>query len=256
MKKINYIIIFLGLFMLWTCNVHAACDATEVNTLNRLATNVKASYEIIIKEVPKEETTDNPPDNITKEEYENYVFKYKYFRIYINNIVEELYVVVTNESTDEEFIFTYDDTDNGSVYFEELVGTKLVNYTIEIYASSVTNCQDEEIYSFNLTTPMHNAFSRSMLCEGIEEFYMCHEYLSVPVDFSTFLDDVQKYRETHLNSEEPLEEPIEEESEGFLDFIFSHLIVVLVISLIVIGSGVLITFIVIKKRRSRFIWER
>lgn len=251
MKNLRFLLLGISLFFINVEFAHAVCDATETNTLNSLAANVKASYEIVIKEVPKEETTDNPPDNITREEYENYVFKYKYFRIHITNIVEEIYVVVTNESTDEEYIFTYEDTDNGSAYFEEIVGTRLVNYTIEVYSSSVTNCQDEDLYSFSLTTPMHNQYSRSMLCEGIEEFYMCHEYLSVPVDFSTFLDDVQKYRDTHLNTEEVEEEPIEEDSAGFLDFVFSHWIVIVVISLVVIGGGVLVTCMVIKKRRSR-----
>ena len=113
--------------------VYAACDATEMNTLNSLAANVGKSYEVIEREVSSEEANATPPDGLTIEEYENYVFVRKFFRIYITNITEELYVVVTNENTGEEKTFNYADTDNGNVYFDERVGTEIVNYTIDIY---------------------------------------------------------------------------------------------------------------------------
>ena len=253
MKKIRVLIFTLMLFMIGGKYVYAACDATEMNTLNSLAANVGKSYEVIEREVSSEEANATPPDGLTIEEYENYVFVRKFFRIYITNITEELYVVVTNENTGEEKTFNYADTDNGSVYFDERVGTEIVNYTIDIYSSDITNCRDQRLYTQYLTTPMYNLNSESGLCEGIEDFYLCHEYLSVDVDFTNFMEKTEEYRASHTNGEVEEDIPVEENANGFIAFVQEHWLIVLGISVAVLAAGGLITFVVIKKRRSRIV---
>ena len=253
MKKIRVLIFTLMLFMIGGKYVYAACDATEMNTLNSLAANVGKSYEIITKELTKEETSFEPPGGITVEEYENFVFEVDYFKIYITNITEELYVVVTNENTGEKKTFNYDDTDNGTAMFEEMVGTEIVNYTIEIYSSDSTNCRDQRLYIQYLTTPMYNTASESSFCTGIEDFYLCHEYLSVDVDFTNFMEKTEEYRASHTSSDAEEEIPDEESESGFLNFVQDHWLIVLGISVAVLAAGGLITFVVIKKWRSRIV---
>ena len=253
MKKIRVLIFTLMLFLIGGKYVYAACDATEMNTLNSLAANVGKSYEIVTKELTQEETTFEPPGGITVEEYDNFVFEVDYFRIYITNITEELYVVVTNENTGEKRTFNYSDTDNGTATFEEMVGTEIVNYTIEIYSSDVTNCRDQRLYTQYLTTPMYNTASESSFCTGIEDFYLCHEYLSVDVDFTNFMEKTDEYRATHTDGETEGENSEEKTEDGFLAFIQDHWVVVLGISVAVLAVGGLTTYVVIKKRRSRIV---
>lgn len=253
MKKTRVLIFALMMFMIGGKYVYAVCDATETNTLNSLAANVGRSYEIITKELTKEETSFEPPGGITVEEYNNFLFEVDYFRIYITNITEELYVVVTNENTGEERTFNYSDTDNGTAMFEEMVGTEIVNYTIEIYSSDITNCRDQRLYTQYLTTPMYNTASESSFCTGIEDFYMCHEYLSVDVDFTNFMERTEEYRASHTNGEVEEDLPDEESESGFLAFVQEHWLIVLGISVAVLAAGGLITFVVIKKRRSRIV---
>lgn len=252
MKKTRVLIFALMMFMIGGKYVYAVCDATETNTLNSLAANVGRSYEIITKELTKEETSFEPPGGITVEEYNNFLFEVDYFRIYITNITEELYVVVTNENTGEERTFNYSDTDNGTAMFEEMVKTEIVNYTIEIYSSDITNCRDQRLYTQYLTTPMYNTASESSFCTGIEDFYMCHEYLSVDVDFTNFMERTEEYRASHTNGE--VEEVPEEETEnGFFAFVQDHIVWVVVIVVAVVAAGGLITYVVIKKQRSRIV---
>ena len=170
MKKIRVFTLAILLFFLST-NVYAVCDVTESNTLNSLATNVKVSNEVVEVEVPMDENV-NPPDGLTEEEDQNFVAYQDYFRIYISNVTEELYVVVTNESTNESKTYTYDDVENGVITFDEKVYVFITSYKIDVYSSDKTNCPDTKLYTLYLTTPLYNSYSETAVCEGIEDFYL------------------------------------------------------------------------------------
>ena len=251
MKKIKAFAFTFLLFFLST-NVYAVCDVTETNTLNSLATNVRISYEVVQVEIPMDENF-NPPDGVSDEDMEDYVAYQDYFRFYISNVTEELYIVVTNQETNERRTYTYDDVVDGVITFDEVVGISITNYTIEVYSSSATNCPDSLLYTWYETTPMYNVFSESSLCVGIEEFYLCHEYLSVDTSFENFNQLVGEYRAGHIDDNgEEITEPVEDDG-GFFEFISDHLVVVIVVAVIIVAAGGLITFVVIKKQRSRIV---
>ncbi len=251
MKKIKAFAFTFLLFFLST-NVYAVCDVTETNTLNSLATNVRISYEVVQVEIPMDENF-NPPDGVSDEDMEDYVAYQDYFRFYISNVTEELYIVVTNQETNERRTYTYDDVVDGVITFDEVVGISITNYTIEVYSSSATNCPDSLLYTWYETTPMYNVFSESSLCVGIEEFYLCHEYLSVDTSFENFNQLVGEYRAGHIDDNgQEITEPVEDDG-GFFEFIGDHLVVVIVVAVIIVAAGGLITFVVIKKQRSRIV---
>ena len=251
MKKIKAFVLAFTLFFLST-NVYAVCDVTESNTLNSLATNLSISYEVVQVEIPMDENF-NPPDGLTEEEDEEYVAYRNYFRFYIGNVTEELYIVVTNQNTDESTTYTYDDVVDGVITFDERVFIEIVNYKIDVYSSSQTNCPDTLLYTWYQTTPMYNSYSGSYLCDGIEEFYLCHEYLSVETSFANFEQLTNEYRAGHIDDNgEEIVTP-EEPEEGFLNFISDHLVIVIVVAVVIVAAGGLITFVVIKKQRSRIV---
>lgn len=250
MKKWKAFLFTLVLFFVSSNYVYAVCDVNETNELNSLATNVNVSYEIVQVEIPKDENF-NYPDGMTEEERAEYVAYDNYFRIHISNLTEDLYVVVRNENTGESTTYNYQDSSNGTITFDRLVTMEIVNYTITIYSSSETNCADTELYTQYLTTPMYNPYSELVLCEGIEDFYLCQEYLSVDVDFTYFYDDVERYRNGLINDDG--EEIPEEEDPGFFDFVRDNIVIIIVVVVVIVAAGGLITFVVIRKQRRRIV---
>ena len=163
--------------------------------------------------------------------------------------------MVTNELTGEEQTFTYEDTENGVVSFDVGVGRFITNYTIEVYSSDETNCPDTRLYTHYLTTPMFNIYSEYSLRMGIVEFYLCHPYLSVDVDFSNVYDLIWEYRDGHIDEDGEEIVPVDEEEPepGFGDFLLEHWTIITVVVVAIIAVGGLITFVIIKKRRSKIV---
>lgn len=251
MKKFKDLLFALFLFVIGIPVVVAECTAEESNKLNSLAANVKANYEVIQKEVSIDEGF-NYPDGLTEEEMNNYKAYRDYFRIYISNITEDLYVTVTNKNTNETTTYTYKDAVDGVISFEQKVLIEITNYTIVVYSSDETNCPNSKLYTLYVTTPLYNNFSESNLCDGIEDFYLCHEYLSVNTSFENFEELTSKYREGKIDDsgEEIIQQ---EETKGFINFIKEHKGIVITVSVVIVIIGGLVTVIIVKKQRSKII---
>jgi len=248
MGKIKTLIITLCIFFFSITTVSAVCNVEETNRLNSLAVNIKNSYEIITKEIPAEDNF-NAPDGLTEEEIKNYKYYRDYFKIYINNVTEDLYVKVTNKNTNEVKTYYYSDSDNGTISFEEKVSYYITNYVIEIYSSDKTNCKDTKLYTHYLTTPKYNSLSESILCEEIENYYLCNEYLSVEVSFENYEDKINAYREGKVNE---IGEELDEEvgnNEQTLSFIKEYRIPIIILVVGVAISSLVI--VIIKKQRSK-----
>lgn len=250
MKKIKIFLIVAVLFC-GIKNVNAACDATETNRLNNLANKIKTSWDIIIKEEKPGENY-GIPDGLTEEEIKNYVIELKYFKIYIHNITEDLYVRVTNKKTNEAKEFYYQDTDNGTATFEVLVTDKIVNYDVVVYASNKTECLGTELKKTSFATPMYNHYSEYEICNGIEEYYLCHEYLNMDTSFDNFWDSARQYRD-NKEKEEIKRQEEEKKNKGLIGYIKEHKGTVIITSILVIGIGGIVTVIIVKKQRSRII---
>ena len=250
MKKFKLGVVTFLMALLCMPHVYAECDAAEANKLSSLANNVQGSQEVVEKEV--EPGPDwNTPDGLTDEEYENYVYMMKFFRVHINNITEDLYVVVTNKNTKESKTYNYSDTSNGNISFDEVVSSQIVNYTIDVYASSKTNCGSKKLRTFYITTPKYNSLSEYSLCEGINEFYLCHEYLNVEVNTENFESLTRQYREGKIKADGSKND--DKTDNSFLGFLKEHIGTVIIISLLIVTIGGLVIVIIVKKQRSRII---
>lgn len=251
MRKFRLVVVAFAISLLAIPLAYADCDVTETNKLSSLANNVNSSQEIIQKEVKLEEGY-NTPDGLTDEELENYLAKRDYFRVSIYNVTEELYIEVTDNNTKETKRYNYEDAINGTISFEKEVGTEITNYTVIVYASDKTGCVTRKLRTFYIELPMYNLLSESSLCEGIKEFYMCHEYLNVEVNFTKFEESTQLYREGKLK-DDGSEKGDDKNNEGFLGFLKEHKGVVIITSIGIIAIGGLVTMIIVKKQRSRIV---
>ena len=250
MKKFKLGVVTFLMALLCMPHVYAECDAAEANKLSSLANNVQGSQEVVEKEVEPGPDC-NTPDGLTDEEYENYVYMMKFFRVHINNITEDLYVVVTNKNTKESKTYNYSDTSNGNISFDEVVSSQIVNYTIDVYASSKTNCGSKKLRTFYITTPKYNSLSEYSLCEGINEFYLCHEYLNVEVNTENFESLTRQYREGKIKADGSKND--DKTDNSFLGFLKEHIGTVIIISLLIVTIGGLVIVIIVKKQRSRII---
>ncbi len=251
MKKFKLVLVTFLMTLLCMPHVYAECDAAEANKLSSLANNVQGSQEVVEKEV--EPGPDwNTPDGLTDEEYENYVYMMKFFRVHINNITEDLYVVVTNKNTKESKTYNYSDTSNGNISFDEVVSSQIVNYTIDVYASSETNCGSKKLRTFYITTPKYNSLSEYSLCEGIKEFYLCHEYLNVEVNTENFESLTTQYREGKIKADGSINDG-DKKDNGFLGFLKNHVGTVIIVSVLIVTIGGLVIVIIVKKQRSKII---
>jgi len=248
MGKINKIILIFILFICSSTNVYAECDFTETNRLNSLAVNVKASYEHF--EVEYKSYT--PLDGATQEEIENYVVKVLNFKIHIANITKELYVTVTDSVTKNTKTYNYSDTKNGEITFIQDDLTQVYNYTINIYSSNETNCPDTKLYTMYLQTPYFNRLSEYELCEGIEEFYLCHEFLNVKsVSLDEFESLSRSYRNNKIDKNGEKTEQEKTENNSISNFLKNHKILVVILSVVIIIVIILLIILIAKKNRGK-----
>ena len=246
MKKMKVLLLASIIFICGILDVYAVCEADEYNTLNRLAMNMRVSYEARTEEkIPDENYTF--PDGLTPEEREEYRIITNYFAIYISNITEELYVTVRNDQTGTTETYTYEDAVDGLITIRQDDRTAVNNYTIIVYSSSETNCPDTRLRTMYVTTPLYNRYSTYDICDGAEEFYLCYEYLTIPLPAETeFLELVQQYREGLIDDEG---NEITEEEESFWDFIKDHSAVFIIVIVAIVAIGGVVTVIITKKRR-------
>lgn len=249
MKKIKAVILSLIVFILGISQVSAACDLEETNKLKGLASNVKVNYEVT--EIEEDPNNYDAPDIGSEEE--NVKVMKSIMNIRISNLTKELYVTVEDSLSKSKKTYNYNNAKDGIITIVQEDLTAINNYVVTVYSSSETNCANTKLFTAKLTTPYYNYYSDMAICEGIEDFYLCHNYLSVEsVGFEEFIELAQKYKKGKVDKtgEELPEKPVEK--KGFLDFIKDNKGIVIITVILVIAVGGLVTYTVIKKqKRSR-----
>lgn len=221
---------FLSLtLLLLIVNVNAKCGYNELSNLNNEAANVKTSYDIIKKDIGTEGIVISRTFDIT-----------------ILNISENIYVKITNDYDKTSKDIYYEDTNNGIYSFNWDKSNVVTNFTIDVYASNNTLCENDKLRSFYLSTPRYNDYSNRAICEEMSESSFCQEFVMFD-DFSEidFLEKVSSYKKETKKQEEP--EPNNDNIiDKILKFVENN-------KIIIIGSIVLIigvtSFIAYKRNK-------
>ncbi len=226
-------------FLFTTSYVSAAslCSVEEVVELNREVVNIKANFEEMEGIKPKDEY-DVPDAILGTPEEDNYVYKYNYFRINLTNLSDKFYAVITNDYNREKVTLKSSQAVDGLVGFDWKYLDKVTNFTIKIYATSKTNCEDELYRTLYLKTPRYNDNSSYAICSEATDHYLCQKYVMFKdVEYGFFWDTVNEY--INKNNEEP-------DDESFFE---KHKIAIIISVIVVIGAIGVATIYVIKKRR-------
>ena len=96
---------------------------------------------------------------------------------------------------------------------------------------------------------MYNSLSESILCEGIEEYYLCNEYLSVEVSFENYEEKINAYREGKVNEIGEELDKDDDSNEQAPSFIKDYKTPIIILIAGVIISSLII--VIIKKQRSK-----
>ena len=131
---------FLGLVllsMMFVPSVKAAeCSYSEQAELNRKAGNVKINYEVITE----------------KQEFDDMTVDVEKFKISILNVTEELYVAVSNDRGLKEKVYYDTDAKDGEISFVWDDTSEVANFTVDVYASSQTNCASQKLTTVHKKT--------------------------------------------------------------------------------------------------------
>ena len=153
------------------------CSNSEQAELNKLVSNIRASYQDMERELTPDEY--GAPDSYTEEEDLEDLEppKMSYLNIYITNLTDKLYAVVSNDYNEEINTYSYSNAKDGVISFDWYNVEKVANFTIKIYSSNNSGCPDELQKTLKLKTPRINNFYSYDICSQAQEFELCQKYV-------------------------------------------------------------------------------
>ena len=237
-KKIFlFIICFIGLIN--NVQAESLCSYEEQRKLEEESANIKIVYEPIEEEIG---------DDIDGVEINRRI------KVTIYNIGENVYLILKDDSVDENNCFNcgktinYEDTENGVYTFDWKEFSEVANFTINVYSSINTNCPDEMYKTLYLSLPRFNNYSQYGICDELKEFYLCQEYVLFDnIAKDEFLTQVYKYKNKTISEEG------EEIKESTLDkiFIFINDYKLIIIGGFVVVGGISFVIYIITTKKQR-----
>lgn len=222
----------------------ATCELERQSQLSAIAYNVNYDY----VEYKEENTTASG----TSGDYGttvNPVYQYG-FNINLYNITDDVYVKLTDQNSGSSYNLFYANSKDGTITIDAGYSTEVKIYNVEILAND-NNCKGSSLRTFTITLPRYNFYSNFDVCAEIPEYYYCQTYLTTDDDISyTDLNKgIAEYKEQQ--AKEKKQEEFNNSAVGVtLSFIGKYKFYIIGAAVVV---GGLITFVVIKKKRSRLI---
>lgn len=241
MKRLKYFIYFIVLSLLLIGKVEAeTCPLEQRTALGAVAANVNVTYEESIgKEID--------------EDYGDVYYSVYYLDVKIYNITPDIKIKVTNDMYDDIHYITYEDMDHdGIVTLRAADLSYKITYTFEIFGNN-EDCELKKFRTIKLTLPKYNYFSHYEICSEIPEFYMCQRYILNEFDGANFQKAATEYRDKKLAQENEKNEDgeIKDNTSSVSKIAKKVSDNKLLVSGIIIGIGVIVTIVIlIKKKRS------
>ena len=243
MNRVTKALSCIGIFSLIgfapIASAASTCDyETQIN-LRKEANNVNATYEVGWYGNGKYEEGEIPDENGNTE----FELLDAFTKVAIYNITENLIIDVVDKATKETTTYYFEDTDNGTLRWEQLA-YNIMNYDI-IVKSNHSDCRGEEYRTISFTTPKFNRPHAEPYCNDNTEYY-CEEFITKELNLS---DDQIYQKAVELEVERNKSNAAQEEqNKNFLQKYGFYIIGAIVI---VILRGVGIRVILVKVKRSK-----
>jgi len=254
MNRIKYALFAIISFSLVVGGVGAAsCSYEEQAKLNSEVANIKTNFEIKQRKLDKGEY-DIPDVIIGTPEADNYEMTISYFQVNILNLTENVYIEVTNNVDGTKNTYRYSDAKDGNISFTRDETDKLITYTVKVYASANTGCEESLLKTLYISLPRYNSFSTYPICKEMPEHDMCQSYVNFEeMSFKDFETEMKEETEKLIKEEEKKNEHDAKWYVQVLNFVKEHKV-----AFIIGGAGVLVAsgtvaFVIIKRRRRSII---
>lgn len=245
MKKEN---VFLMIIMAVSCFMFAGtvfaadtntnlCPAKTLSELRQIASNIKVTYApgTVVEKL-------EDPDVETGAM--SYTATYIYIKVY--NLNSRVYIEATNDSGFEKIARITDAGPDGTITFRQDAINQKIKYTFNIKTSEY-GCETKTLRTIRLTLPIYNAYSQLDICAEIPDYYLCQEFVTTPVDGSTFYDKVDAYKAKLVEQGNK----VDADNTGTMNKVFAgaskykYLIVGIIVAL-----GVVLTVVIIKRKEN------
>lgn len=221
MTSIKYIVFTVLFLFINIFYVNASCTNEEILILKEKADKIKITYK-----------------HLGRIEEEEGVF-YNRFEVNVKNIPNDFYILVLENTIKLE-------PENNKI-------TEIFNngtWDFNIYS----NTCNELISTINVYIPRFNEHSLDPLCEGINssEFPLCGKYYEYNVSYNEFVNRVKHYRTTHNVVSKNNNDNLNSFNiiiNNIINFIIQYKFYV--ICLLSILLCILVTIIIVKKKRNR-----
>lgn len=164
-----------------------------------------------------------------------------YYRLTLNNIVEEIYFV--DEYTGKEY--TYSNTNNGEI---TISGYDITSGKYKFY-SNINSCRGTYLGTKYYKFPTYNIYYNDPICSDIPEYSLCQKWVNKLYSYQTFTQLVNEYKEN-------LNKPITSDDQSTYKKDIFEIISEFYIKYYyyILGAIILIclTIIIIKERKDKF----
>lgn len=207
MKKVlNIAIFFIISFFLITTTTKAAdsCTYKEQQALNKEASNIKFSYEVVYQNLPDGYKSyangilDSNGVDVT-DQFSDYYLGY-YIKVYLSNISENMEVEINNAdlyNSENELTnkVEYSSTDNGTIELKLYDTDKIKNIQFNIFATTL-NCNNKKVFTKTLKTPRYNELSNLTICDEIKDYKYCQTFINTNASTETLIKKINEYKES------------------------------------------------------------
>ncbi len=219
--KLNYIIIVVISMFSFLNITFAECSYADNVKLSNFASNIKAGYDYT-----------QSGETLT-------------YTVEIFNLINDLRVEATN-SSDQKVLYFNQIEGNTSYNFNSV--DSVVNHTFKVYANS-SNCNEQLLRTFILTTPKFNKYSLRPECKDNVDFDLCQRFNHKKINDETFLRELNK-KQISNETTEPLEKEDIDSNFNLITFIENNKLLIIITGSVVIALSIGI-FILIKVRNNK-----
>lgn len=217
------------------------CNATNLNELRTMASNIKVSY---VPNVVERNDAPSPEHGVD-------ITRTRVLDIKIYNITSKLYIVASptgsNVKPEEVIVTLANVAPDGSATIRQPAQSENMTYTFKVF-SDAYGCSTKVLRTFKLTLPRFNYYSELDICQDIPEFYLCQQYTTYKVDGSTFYDKVDDYKEK-LSVQSNGNGVIAEDNSLVSNALSSMSKNKYIIVGIIVAIGVVLTILVLRKKK-------
>lgn len=165
------------------------CSTDLIKKLSNEANKIKMSYKEKAIQAELYEVDDDSGENFYNYDY---VWNVKF-----DNVTDNFYLKITNDSNDTVKTITKDTLVDGKWEFDTVHNDDVVTYTISVI-SNPEGCKEQVFRKFELKALIFNIWSTSAKCSVYKDFKYCQRWTDEDtLTFDKFETELAKYKKEH-----------------------------------------------------------